>query len=76
MPVGDALRALQAQGILGGYPLDRDYPELGDALLVCATETKTEADLRRYAEHLERILSRRREAPPCAYKTTQQEAKR
>jgi glycine dehydrogenase subunit 1 len=76
MPVRDALRALQAQGILGGYPLDRDYPELGDALLVCATETKTEADLRHYAEHLERILSRRREAPPCAYKTTQQEAKR
>jgi glycine cleavage system P protein (glycine dehydrogenase) subunit 1 len=68
MPVRDVLRALQAQGILGGYPLDRDYPELGNALLVCATETKTEADMHRYAENLERILGRRREAPPCAYK--------
>jgi len=36
---------------------------------VCATETKTAADLDHYAQQMERILSKRREAPPCAYKS-------
>lgn len=67
-PVPDVLRALRAQGILGGYALGRDYPELADCILVCATETKTDDDLVAYGQQLERILSRRREAPPCAYK--------
>ena len=68
-PVDEVLRALRAQGILGGYALGKDYPELADAILVCATETKTDGDLDRYAQQLERILARRREAPPCAYKS-------
>jgi glycine dehydrogenase subunit 1 len=68
-PVHDVLRALRAQGILGGYELGRDYPELADCILVCATETRTDDDLTQYAQQLERILSRRREAPPCAYKS-------
>jgi glycine dehydrogenase subunit 1 len=67
-PVDDVLRALRAQGILGGYALGHDFPELADCILVCATETKTDDDLAAYAQQLERILSRRREAPPCAYK--------
>ncbi|MDD3529938.1 MAG: aminomethyl-transferring glycine dehydrogenase subunit GcvPA [Gallionellaceae bacterium] len=66
---GTVLRALRAQGILGGQPLGGDYPGLADAILVCATETKTDEDLDRYAQQLERILSKRREAPPCAYKS-------
>lgn len=68
-PVADVLRALRAQGILGGYPLGHDDPELADCILVCATETKTDDDLTQYAQQLERILSRRRDAPPCAYKS-------
>jgi len=68
-PAADVLRALKAQGILGGLDLSADYPELGQAVLVCATETKTEDDLRKYAEQLARIMSKRREAPPCAYKS-------
>ncbi len=67
-PVDDVLRALRAQGILGGYDLSRDYPELENCILVCATETKIEDDLEQYRVQLDRILSRRREAPPCAYK--------
>lgn len=67
-PVDEVLRALRAQGILGGYAVAGDYPELADCILVCATETKTEADLEQYRSQLERILSKRREAPPCAYK--------
>jgi glycine dehydrogenase subunit 1 len=65
----EVLRALRAQGVLGGHPLAGDYAELADAILVCATETKTDDDLDDYAQKLERILSRRREAPPCAYKS-------
>ena len=68
LPPSAVLRALKAQGILGGYDLTEDYPELGPAILVCATETKTPDDLQKYADHLKRILARRREAPPCAYK--------
>ncbi|HUW97354.1 MAG TPA: aminomethyl-transferring glycine dehydrogenase subunit GcvPA [Acidiferrobacter sp.] len=71
-PVADTLRALEAQGILGGYALGEAFPSLADGLLVCATETKTEADIERYAEHLERIVSKRRQEPPCAYKEDKQ----
>ena len=43
---------LIAQGILGGYALHSDYNGLEDCLLVCATETKTQQDLQRYADAL------------------------
>jgi len=55
--VAPVLAALAKQGILGGFDLSRDYPELGHALLVCATETKTAEDLSRYAEALASVLS-------------------
>jgi glycine dehydrogenase subunit 1 len=67
-PVGEMLRALEAQGILGGYDLSAHYPELGESMLVCATETRAAADIEQYAFHLERIVSKRRLDPPCAYK--------
>jgi glycine dehydrogenase subunit 1 len=55
-PVRPVLAAMAEQGVLGGYPLGDDYPELDDLLLVCATETKTEADLDRYAEVMKAAL--------------------
>lgn len=55
-PVDEVLAALAAHGIAGGYSLKDDYPELGEALLVCATETKHAADLEHYAETLRSIL--------------------
>ena len=58
MPVADVLHALEAQGITGGFDLTDLYPQLGHALLVCATETKTAADLQKFAEHLARIMRR------------------
>ncbi|MEO1767714.1 aminomethyl-transferring glycine dehydrogenase subunit GcvPA [Thiobacter sp. AK1] len=64
-PVAGVLYGLEAQGIVGGFDLTPHYPELGHALLVCATETRTEADIARYAEHLARILGRQQSAPPC-----------
>jgi glycine dehydrogenase subunit 1 len=57
-PVGPVLEALAAEGIIGGFDLARDYPELGDALLVCATETRTRADIEAYARTLGRVLGR------------------
>ncbi|MHB1514441.1 MAG: aminomethyl-transferring glycine dehydrogenase subunit GcvPA [Acidiferrobacteraceae bacterium] len=66
VPAEEALRALVAHGIIGGLPLGPDYPELGESILVCATETRTAADITQYGENLERIVSRRRLDPPCA----------
>jgi len=66
--VATVLHALEAQGINGGYDLTYLYPELGNALLVCATETKSAADIQKYAEQLGRIMSRQQAAAPCRIK--------
>ena len=55
-PVAPVLEALAALDILGGLDLSHRYPELGHALLVCATETKTDADLHVYADALREIM--------------------
>jgi len=44
-PVGAVLEALANRNILGGFDLQPMYPDLGNAMLVCATETKTDADI-------------------------------
>ena len=48
MRVPDAARrhaALAEQGIVAGYVLEREYPELRDTLLLAATELTTDADI-------------------------------
>ena len=55
-PAAAVLRALEAEGILGGVDLAADHPGLGHALLVCATETKTDADIERDAGALGKAL--------------------
>jgi glycine dehydrogenase subunit 1 len=55
-PVAPVLSALAARGILGGLDLSAYYPELGAALLVCATETRTSADIQCYAAALSEVL--------------------
>ena len=65
----EVLPALQAQGILGGLPLARYFPAMGDCLLVCATETKTEDDIAGYAAAMEAVvgsMSRRAQAAELA----------
>jgi len=57
-PVAPVLESLAAGGIIGGHDLSRDYPELGHALLVCATETRTSEDIGAYAQALDRVLGR------------------
>ena len=56
-PVEPVLESLAMRDILGGYDLSREFPELGNALLVCATETKTQADLEAYADALQAIMN-------------------
>jgi len=55
-PVAPVLAELARRGIVGGYDLSGDYPELGHALLVCATETRTAADIKAYADALAETL--------------------
>jgi glycine dehydrogenase subunit 1 len=61
-PAAPVLEKLTARGILGGLDLSEHYPELGPALLVCATETKTSADIERYASALAECLREARAA--------------
>jgi glycine dehydrogenase subunit 1 len=56
-PAAAVLAKMEAHGVLGGYNLSAHYPQLGDAILVCATETKTEADLQRYIDTLQLALN-------------------
>ncbi|MDS4031283.1 MAG: aminomethyl-transferring glycine dehydrogenase subunit GcvPA [Candidatus Contendobacter sp.] len=55
-PVNEVLDSLLARGILGGFDLRGEYPGLGNALLVCATETRNEADLQQYAAALAEVV--------------------
>ena len=56
---GDAkavLAAMAERNVLGGLALGDFYPALSDAILVCATETKTDADLEEYERVLKQAL--------------------
>jgi glycine dehydrogenase subunit 1 len=55
-PVAEVLRELTAHNILGGYNLTEFYPELGNCLLVCATEMRTKEDIDRYIEVLKKFI--------------------
>jgi glycine dehydrogenase subunit 1 len=61
-PVAPVLEALRGRGILGGLDLAAYYPELGNALLVCATETKSSADIERYRSAFSEALQKARAA--------------
>jgi glycine dehydrogenase subunit 1 len=55
-PVAPVLAELARRGIVGGFDLATDYPELGNALLVCATETRSSEDIEKYANALTETL--------------------
>lgn len=70
-PVAEVLSALQAQGIVGGFDASAYFPEIENALLVCATELRTDEEIENYAFHLERIISKRQLDPASAVKARQ-----
>jgi glycine dehydrogenase subunit 1 len=55
-PGDRAVEALAKEGILAGVALGRDYEGMDNGLLVCATETKDEADIERFANALQQFL--------------------
>jgi glycine dehydrogenase subunit 1 len=55
-PAAQVIAELASRGIVAGFDLSNDYPELGHALLVCATETRTDADIKAYADALAETL--------------------
>jgi glycine dehydrogenase subunit 1 len=55
-PADKVLNDLAKHGVQGGYDLAKYYPKLGNCLLVCATETKTEGDLKAYVKAMEDVL--------------------
>ena len=61
-PVAPVLAALARRGIIGGLDISSFVPQLGHALLVCATETKLPADIESYASALGEIMSAARAA--------------
>src|ERR1700675_1985877 len=61
-PAAAVLAALSRRGILGGLDLSERYPELGHAMLVCATETKLAVDIESYTAALADVMSASRAA--------------
>ena len=55
-PVAPLLDALAQSRILGGFDLGADYPELGNALLVCATDVRTSEQIASYASAMKAAL--------------------
>ncbi|MEF3275059.1 MAG: aminomethyl-transferring glycine dehydrogenase subunit GcvPA [Chloroflexus sp.] len=54
-PVAEINAALRTQGIIGGYDLSADEPQLGNAMLVAVTEMNTKADIDRFVAALANI---------------------
>ena len=54
-PAAEVNAAFLEHGFLGGYDLATEYPGLGDAMLLCATEMNTREEIDRFAEALVRV---------------------
>lgn len=57
LPTDEVMKEMSARSILPGVIISDDYPELGNVMLICATETKTEQDLITYADLVKKITS-------------------
>jgi glycine dehydrogenase subunit 1 len=60
-PVDQVIARCRASGVNPGYPLQRDYPELEEGLLVAITERRTRADIDRLAEALTAAVAAERD---------------
>jgi glycine dehydrogenase subunit 1 len=59
-PVQRVIERCRKQGVNPGYALDREYPELGDGLLVAITERRTRDEIDRLAEVLREAVAAER----------------
>lgn len=56
-PAAEVIEAMAGERIVAGYNMASFYPELGNALMVCATETKTEQDIAHYLQCMQAALA-------------------
>ena len=56
-PAHDVVESLAREDIVAGFALGEEYPQYENALLVCATETKTVDDIERFSRSLAQVLS-------------------
>jgi len=63
-PVLPVLEALAARDILGGLNLSAYRPDIEDAMLVCATETKIDEDIDAYVNAMQDIFHSRSQTQP------------
>ncbi len=63
IPARDALKMLAAHNVLGGLDLSDDYPELENAVLVCATELRSDEEIEQYRSKLERVIASQVQTP-------------
>ncbi|HEX8982532.1 MAG TPA: aminomethyl-transferring glycine dehydrogenase subunit GcvPA [Ktedonobacterales bacterium] len=56
IPVETLNAELRDRGVIGGYDLSRDYPELPNAALFCVTEARTREDIDTLVTVLEEIV--------------------
>jgi glycine dehydrogenase subunit 1 len=59
-PVQRVVERCRKQGVNPGYALDREYPELGEGLLVAITERRTRDEIDRLAEVLQEAVAAER----------------
>jgi glycine dehydrogenase subunit 1 len=57
LPAKDALKALAEENLIGGLDLSNDYPELERAVLVCATELRSDDEIEQYRSGLEKVVA-------------------
>lgn len=60
-PAQTVVDELAGKGIVAGVALGEDYPEFGDALLVCATETRTDEDIDFFVMNLDEFFAAKRD---------------
>lgn len=56
-PPAEINEALLERGIIGGYDLGRDYPQLENHMLLCVTEMNTRAEIDSLVKALEEVTS-------------------
>jgi glycine dehydrogenase subunit 1 len=59
-PVAEINAALRGQNIVGGYDLSKEYPHLGNAMLVAVTEMNTRDQIDSFAKALGEIKAKKR----------------
>jgi glycine dehydrogenase subunit 1 len=55
VPPRQVYRYLRERGMVGGYPLGREYPELSDCMLFCVTEKRARGEIDALVEALAEI---------------------